>query len=371
MPLKYVFMIILILMLLSCTQKTTDVDGFSSISGTIYYCSAPIGEASVRLSNDQKYDMTISTDADGYFEFLSVPNGEYDIHYSKTFENGGFVERNSEISVEQDINLESLLLPEAVTVYEPINITFESMEIRWSPTNAADFREYKIYRATSSGLDENTGLLVHVSTSINDTIFVNDELDALEIYFYRIYVMNEFGRLGGSNIVSETTLNLNCVVNGGFEFLNQNNNFPQNWQVWNNAPMFFLDDETYLEGQYSINIDYSQCNSQHTPVRQYIDPSSFIQGARYKLSFWVKIDYLLDNCELLVYFNDGEDFYYYQACVMGPINDGDWTNYSYEFTIPENSNSSNYELGFYGEMSMNQTAYINAWLDEVSIYKIN
>jgi len=74
-----------------------------------------------------------------------------------------------------------------------------------------NFYEYKIYRHYHTGLDENTGTLIHVSTSADDTIF-NDIGTDLEYgltpattYYYRVYINNNFGRLGGSNIIGVTT----------------------------------------------------------------------------------------------------------------------------------------------------------------------
>jgi len=67
-------------------------------------------------------------------------------------------------------------------------------------SDADDFREYKLYRHSTSGFDESTGELLHISTFRNDTSFT-DSIPHSSTYYYRLYQMNEYGRLGGSNIV--------------------------------------------------------------------------------------------------------------------------------------------------------------------------
>ena len=82
--------------------------------------------------------------------------------------------------------IESLILPKGVQIFEPENIGPNSMEIKWSATDANDFREYKLYRHISSGLDETTGTLVHVSTAISDTQFTDQGVNPVTTYYYRV-----------------------------------------------------------------------------------------------------------------------------------------------------------------------------------------
>lgn len=42
--------------------------------------------------------------------------------------------------------------------------------LKWNKSTAEDFCEYKLYSHTTSGLDETTGELEHVTIDIKDTI---------------------------------------------------------------------------------------------------------------------------------------------------------------------------------------------------------
>lgn len=372
MKTKIAIIILIFVISFACTKIGTEADGNLTVSGTVFYNSEPITNATVRLSNINRYETTLITNEDGYFEFQNVPNGEYELRYTKTFENGCFVERSDEINVVENCNFDNLLLPDAVSMYEPTDVTFESLSLSWSSSTALDFREYKIYRGLTSGLDETTGLLIHVSTTTNDTTFINHDLNPLETYYYRVYVMNDYGRLGGSNIVSSTTLNMNVIINGDFEIINIYNNFPENWQIWNNETMFTLDSLTIFSGNYSINVNYEDNYPPHNPIYQDIDPALLIEGHRYELSFWLKIEHLSEYCWLAFSFHDQQwNYGFTEYFIEGTIDDGDWIYYTYEFTIPLNLNASNFQLGFYGERSQSQPDYLNGWLDLVKIIKVD
>ena len=49
------------------------------------------------------------------------------------------------------MNIDALLLPKALLMYHPDSVSENSAKLTWSPTDANDFREYKIYKHTTSG----------------------------------------------------------------------------------------------------------------------------------------------------------------------------------------------------------------------------
>ncbi|RKY94985.1 MAG: hypothetical protein DRQ01_01005 [Ignavibacteriae bacterium] len=207
----------------SCTESLTDstTGQLYSVSGYVYMKSEPVNDATINI--DGKINYPTTSNSDGYFEIKDVPEGEHVLSVMKDANNnGGFSERNYDLEVFNDVVLNSLTLPEPVFVYQPI-ITIQGIELAWSPTDANDFREYKVFRHTSSGIDENHGDLIHVSTSRNDTILIDQDFNSLTNYYYRVYVMNDVGRLGGSNIVNIQTPNKNIVLNGDFEVISGNN----------------------------------------------------------------------------------------------------------------------------------------------------
>lgn len=203
---KYIsfhFLILLIFSLITCDKNPAILQELFTIEGTVYHKNLPFESAVAALNNET--DFITETDVNGHFMLSGVPAGNHTLTVSKTFPNGTFVENSNELSVEEDVILNTIRLPNPVNFYEPENTTENSTNLSWSASNATDFREYKIYRHTSSGLDESTGQLIHVSTAIHDTTFTDTGLNALSDYYFRVYVMNENSRLGGSNIVHTVT----------------------------------------------------------------------------------------------------------------------------------------------------------------------
>lgn len=189
-----------ILLGLACTQDAASPEEHFTVSGVVSQNGRPVHEADVVIN--QNAQLTARTDMTGAFAITNVPKGSHNLTIHKSLgsdSSDGFVERSYEISVSADLFLQDLRLPEPVVLYPP-EFTTDGIELSWSVSEAEDFREYKVYRHTSSGLDESTGTLIHVATERADTTFHESGHLAAGDYFYRVFVMNDFGRLGGSNI---------------------------------------------------------------------------------------------------------------------------------------------------------------------------
>jgi hypothetical protein len=217
---------IALLILAGCKDNAAETLNSYSVQGTVITNGAPVHNATVSLN--KRGDLTTATDSSGHFSLKSVPEGNYSLTVEKASTDGSFQSKTTNVSVTNDLSIKDLILPKGVKIQSPSEITANSSVLTWSPTDANDFREYKLYRHTSSGLDEKTGTLVHVATSIADTVFKDEQLSPLTKYYYRVYVMNDFGQLGGSNIVSGTTPNINLIPDGGFE---DSSAFSNNWTV--------------------------------------------------------------------------------------------------------------------------------------------
>jgi hypothetical protein len=265
------------------------------------------------------------------------------------------------------MTLGHLILPVGVQLLPPENISDITLDLSWTLTDAADFREYKVYRHTSSGLDESTGTLIHISTHIGDTTFQVKNLNPLSEYYFRVYVMNEFGRLGGSNIVTAITKNKQVIQNGGFENLDPTSHFPEHWQAFSTAEgYYFVDADIAQEGEHSLRIE----NAPGVNIYyQLVNPKSLVPGSRYKLSYWVKHEKMVNHGdEFAVFLNTIEFSWQIQInTVHGPRSASDWNRYDYEFTIPDVS-TSNFSIGFYFHLYSENK---KAWLDNVSLIKIS
>ena len=156
------FIISSVVFIISCTEKSTNPDSdLFKVSGKLIYNNKPLENATISLNDAVNY--TTLSNINGDFQITKVPKGKYNFKIQKTFENGSFLSKTSSLEVNNDTNMDALLLPKGITIYPAKNITSSSAIISWSASNANDFREYKLYRHTTSGIDETTGTLVNVS----------------------------------------------------------------------------------------------------------------------------------------------------------------------------------------------------------------
>ena len=280
------------LILYACqTSKLTENADTFDVSGHMIQKGAPV--SGVQVIIDDKLNYSSVTDQEGYFLIEEVPEGLHTIEAEKLNDNGSFVEFKSEISLTEDLYLASLTLPSPVILEQPISNSDNSITLRWSKSDAIDFREYKIYRHTTSGLDETTGLLSHVSVARNDTSFTDTGLDPRTAYYYRVFVMNEFGRLGGSNVASATTENKNFIYNGDFE----NAEDPYLWwrKQWGRVE---LTDSVKHSGNYSLHFMADTMfvyQGYHYYAEIWHGPIVDLQpGKWYRLSLWIKTEGSVD-----------------------------------------------------------------------------
>jgi len=367
--LNIIVLLIFSIIIISCNESTTDstTGQLYSVSGYVYMKSEPVNDATISI--DDKTNYTTTSSSAGYFEIKDVSEGEHVLSVMKEANNnGGFSERNYDLDVFNDVVLNSLTLPEPVFVYQPI-ITIQGIELAWSPTDANDFREYKVFRNTSSGIDENHGDLIHVSTSRNDTTFIDQDFNAFTNYYYRVYVMNDVGRLGGSNIVDIQTPNKNIVINGDFEEVS-GNNIPEFWQNWNNRNFATSDDQEAYTGNYSVRFFKDTSYFNHHPFYQTINPNEFEEGERYRLTYWIKSAPVLDQSGFYVYVRS-EDWSFSELINVrwGPWNSFDWTEFTYEFNYPSSLSTSNIHLDFLSEGGSGIYP-LEFWLDNVQLKKV-
>jgi hypothetical protein len=329
-----VLLFLVTVLVFSCKEKITEPDENYSVSGTIVYNNSVLPNAQVSLNKIANYSAV--TDTAGKFVISNVPKGDYQLSISKNLTDGSSTEINKQIAVASNVTFSELLLPKAIHLDSIKNVTSSSITLRWSPTDANDFREYKVYRHTTPGLDETTGTLVYVATSISDTSFVDTELFESTQYYYRVYVMNEFGKLGGSNISSTKTLFKNLILNGDFESYDSFHR-PTDWLTENNV--FFVSDSNHQSGRHALKgmrNSYLVELGPQASLRQYIPYTSVVAGKRYVFSFYYLVQNLPGNATLKV--SLGTDI---QLGANTPtsvfINGssvGTWQNYTFTFTAP-------------------------------------
>jgi fibronectin type 3 domain-containing protein len=82
--------------------------------------------------------------------------------------------------------------------------TSASIKLTWSQSSESDFSAYQIYRSTSSNVSNNSNL-VTIITGRTTTTYTDSDLLGNTGYFYRIYVYDNTGRFGASNVAADTT----------------------------------------------------------------------------------------------------------------------------------------------------------------------
>jgi len=358
--------VLLLLFVAACTDNDTG-DAYT-VSGRVLISGQPAHNALIGIDGHGQTQTT----TDGTFRLLNVPRGNHALNMTKGVESGGYVERKLLITVDGNTDLSDQTLPAPILLEEPAEVTGQTMLLAWNSSAEPDFREYKLYKHDSSGLDESTGTLVHVSTLRQDTSFTVSGLDPLSNYYFRVYVMNDIGRLGGSNIVSAQTQNKEIIRNGNFEDLRQSDGFPEFWNTWGNSTEYFMvDDEIVRNGSHAMRVENSG-GGVGGMLHQLIRPSDLVAGNRYRLTYWIKHDALAGGDEFTVYMNDEEySWRLYINTTRGPLAESDWKLYEYEFTAV-NLNTANVVMAFYFYFnSYYHGNNVRAWVDDVSLVRID
>jgi hypothetical protein len=89
-------------------------------------------------------------------------------------------------------------------LYNPTEITDNSMLLTWDTLNYPEFAEYRLYRSKQPGVDE-TSVLVFTSSACTETRYKDNNLDASTTYYYMLSTSNSSNVTAVSNIVSNTT----------------------------------------------------------------------------------------------------------------------------------------------------------------------
>lgn len=243
----------LVILVWSCSDQTTETRILQSVGGIIYENDMRSKGSQVFIDNKKKFSVTTNTR--GEFTIFNVPDGMHRLRVLKNHPNGSFSEINKSFFLSSDTVFDGLVLPEPTNLYEIKSISGTALKIEWSKSYTSGYREYKIYRDLNPALDEQSGELVYVTVDKNDTSFIDQKLNHNEIYYYRVFILNEYGLLGGSNIVSGTTDNENLFVDGGFEL---DNTISENRIIEKEAQKVSIDTNIAFEGQRSLRFNMNQ-----------------------------------------------------------------------------------------------------------------
>ncbi|HGY56892.1 MAG TPA: hypothetical protein ENK44_14385 [Caldithrix abyssi] len=339
-------------------NNVSSSSGVFSVKGKIYNTQGPVQNA--KISIDNAINWTTYSSDNGDFEIKNVSEGKHTITIVKENADSSFSERSETVSVYSNTNL-SLLLPKPVKLLNPQNITVNSIGLVWETTDAEDFVEYKVYRRDTPGLDETTGELIYVSTNKTDTTFEDTGLYSDKKYYYRVYVMNNYGKLGGSNIVNSATLKGNLIVNGNFE---SNSNVLDYWNI-SGSGSTVLDSIVFYQDNKSMHIKtpFVSSGSSTTLLSEtiYIEPNKL-----HVFSGWFKIEgKKTADLNLWVAIKQGEHVTSNEIIIDDPNSwrgdefSMDWANQEFSFYVNTNEPIR----------IMIVAGTENVWIDEMSLIK--
>ncbi len=245
----------------SC-NKPEEIKTGTHVSGVLTSNGTPIANAMVNI--DGLKDFQATSDASGYFEIKNVPKGKHSITAYKSDSDDSFIKQTYNIDIDnEDFVLKSFLLPNPVLIE---SITLDSITniatLVWNKSTAEDFREYKLYRHSTSGLDESTGTLEYVTIDANDTAH-QIQLKPASNEHFRVFVLNEYGQLGGSNIKDINSKNINLIEGGKF-------NSPSDLVSWSIDGNIGIDNIDSYEGSGSLLLN-SEVDTVDNNLVGYVD----------------------------------------------------------------------------------------------------
>lgn len=368
----YLILLLSILTTLTGCQKEEEKSDFK-VSGILKSNGKPLENASVDIDGLEQYKTT--TNAEGYFLIENVPTGNHSLNSKKSNTDNSFIKKSYNIEIHNnDLEFESLILPNPVLIDTIILDSLTNIAtITWNKSTAEDFREYKLYSHTSTGLDETTGELEHVTIDINDTI-KSIQLESVSEKYFRVFVLNEYGQLGGSNVANVLSINKNLISGGSFED-------SEDLNYWDLTGNITIDNINMYAGIGCVllnsEIDTVDNNLSGTIERWPVTENEMtitidLEANRdYTISFWFKLSgfgymmypfnfsYYQDNEEKIsttIYEYNWVDEWIPQS-PFGIINDSGWMFFSKDFTSNSNNNAV-----FHIKTQMEKT-----WIDNLEI----
>ncbi|HCI56213.1 MAG TPA: hypothetical protein PL107_09995 [Candidatus Marinimicrobia bacterium] len=377
---KGIIFILMMLIMISCDSLTDDNEGEYVVRGTLSVEGKPLSGANVQI--DDVLNWKTSSDSLGYFIISGVTKGDHLLKALKTNENdSSYISLKSPIYLNSEVtDLGEIKLPIPPTMYQVScsNVFLDSVYLKWSQATDSEFREYKLYRLDNPGLDETTGDLIYVSTYRSDTVFVDKNLQPATRYYYRVYILSSFGKMGGSNLINILVPQNNLIKNPDFE-ISTDGLRPDIWKesAWYCPPTggyvtnIFMDSINVYSGIYSGKIFYDPnylpqpWETGEIEICQRIEKEDFEVDAKYELSMWIKTG------NIRVQANIGRLGYWW-----GPLlpatwieKNTDWTKYSVTFTPHSDDLSEDSFFRIFIDWgTADNPGY--AWIDEIKLVKV-
>lgn len=352
------------LALVSCNKGDDSVsaDVSAVVNGIIKVPGETISMATVMLDNNPQ---SSSSSQNGVFEFYGVANGEHTLSISSVLASGGSITKTMTFSVSfSNVDLGTIVLskPSNIVVLDSLSKA-GTLTLKWNRLTDPSFKEYSVYRKSTSNVDDVSGEMVFHSTSVTDTVF-SDSYETGATKYYRVYARTASGSIYTGNTEGVNIPPVPPFVNGNFEET-RNGRMPDGW-TYNNqgVPSYSyikLSTAEVKEGKYSVELNWTDSIASYSHMAnlyQKIHTESLEAGKTYEFSFWIKSQ--VGKAVVSIYVNDaGTD--------MEIPSGQDWTKMSTTFKMSSDIKEMRVEI----ISSEKAGPRLKAWVDDVRLTKLD
>jgi hypothetical protein len=264
------------------TGCASDEQEIFSVRGTLAAHGQPPENSTIDIDGLAQY--TTTPDAGGDFLIPNVSKGSHTLTARTEFGNGVYSVKSQDIIVNGDVIMDTLLLPNPVSIASvELDSSTNRVTVTWNSSLASDFVEYRLYSHINSGLDEQTGSLEYSTTSVDDTVF-SIQAGSLQDMYFRVFVLNAYGQLGGSNIEHMRSQNINLLAGGDFEDAGL---FGEHWDVLSGNAVIV--DTAAYEGTSCLLLQNAPLSEQEIALSSLEVPFQMETDVEYELSFWYRV----------------------------------------------------------------------------------
>ena len=258
--------LLLILMVLSCSEDTIDLEGLGSVKGRVVESGTNEPIENVKISTNPS-SSTVFTDEDGFYKIENIPSGEYSLSAQKEgllaeFEAISVIsDRELEVVFEMDVATASNRPPNAAQLISPADNTSGlpvEVELKWSGSDpdADDELTYTV------SLRNDLNSEIQLFENLTDTTLVIADLSFGVKYFWQVITSD-----GINDPINSTTFS--------FETQNPPNNRIVFTRLINGNSVIFSSDE---DGGTILQLTSSSKNSFRPRRNESTEKIAFLQS---------------------------------------------------------------------------------------------
>lgn len=209
MKTKFILFLLTLILLNACLF----IDDTYEIKGRILYNGSPCQGVEISLYDTNDYRRGFyTTDSTGNFRFNIHPDyGEnYWMRAIKTESYSSCIIKTDSINISSDLQLPDIKLEKTLNLSCMSYVTDmynTGIELKWTSYKGDNFKEYRVFKSLDNGLGDNelfdnNGSIIKICNAVSDTVFIDKNAFPLILNYYRVDVLDGFGKIGQSNIIN-------------------------------------------------------------------------------------------------------------------------------------------------------------------------